>query len=219
MNEIQKYFNENGYVIINKHLPETIVNIFYSYTLKKVNRMCKKFEKRPDIFSLEWDGEFGSEVTGVNCREFYGDELTETILQATFPFMEQYTGLNLSPTYGFLRFYQKGDSLPAHTDRDSCEISTTLFIGHNVDNICSKKYPDGYFWPINIINKNNEKISISLKPGDMLVYKGIELEHFREELEANNHVQCFLHYNIVGGKYENKYDGRKNLGLPKHIKD
>ena len=33
--------------------------------------------------------------------------------------------------------------------------------------------------------------------GDMIVYRGCEIEHWREKFEGNNHAQVFLHYNNV----------------------
>jgi hypothetical protein len=52
----------------------------------------------------------------------------------------------------------------------------------------------------------------------MLIYKGIELPHWREKFIGNNHAQVFLHYNNIDKPNANLYDGRVGLGLPKHIK-
>ena len=49
----------------------------------------------------------------------------------------------------------------------------------------------------------------------MLVYKGCELEHWREKFNGNICAQVFLHYNeILSNKETNKFDGREHLGLP-----
>jgi hypothetical protein len=216
--EIKKHFEENGYVVINQYLPKTITNITYSYALKKVNRLIYKMQTKDNIFySSHWDGFLGDDLMGENSVNFYGDELTETLLEATLPFMENFTGLNLVPTYSFLRLYQRGDNLPFHTDRESCEISTTICLGHNIDNMDNKKYSD-YNWPIFIKNNKNENLPISLKPGDMLIYKGIEIPHWREKFLGNNHIQAFLHYNRKEKPDNNYLDKRESLGLPKHIK-
>jgi len=53
-----------------------------------------------------------------------------------------------------------------------------------------------------------------MKPGDMLIYRGDEVEHWREPLMGNNHAQAFLHYNEKEGKYNIPYDGRPLLGMP-----
>ena len=102
------------------------------------------------------------------------------------------------------RATKKGDVLKKHIDRKSCAVSTTLNLG-------------GDMWPIFLI-ANNKKIKVELKPGDMLIYKGCELEHWRDEFKGTKCIQTFLHYN-EDKKNANKYDGRVHLGLPNWFKN
>jgi len=205
--KIQNCFKEHSYVIIKDVVDKTTVNLLYSYTLKKINRNFYKLKNNPELYSNIYDMTFGDKRSGFNSLNFYGDEFCETILEALHPKMEEFTGLELLPEYGFLRLYQKDDVLPYHNDRPSCEISTTLCVGYNGKNN----------WPIWLENKKMEKISVNLEPGDMLVYKGCDLYHWRDKYDGENHLQAFLHYNDKNGKYNNNYlDGRKHLGLPKH---
>jgi len=72
-----------------------------------------------------------------------------------------------------------------------------------------------YEWPIII---ENDKVV--LEPGDLVCYKGIELEHWREKFNAPEnswHSQAFLHYVDINGPFsEYKYDKRPHLAfLPK----
>ena len=55
-----------------------------------------------------------------------------------------------------------------------------------------------------------------LEVGDMLVYSGCELEHWREPFEGDVCGQVFLHYNHVNGPFaeKNRFDKRPMLGLP-----
>jgi len=55
-----------------------------------------------------------------------------------------------------------------------------------------------------------------LDVGDMLVYSGCELEHWREPFEGDTCGQVFLHYNHVNGPFAQKniFDGRPMLGIP-----
>ena len=58
-------------------------------------------------------------------------------------------------------------------------------------------------WPIYIepSGKKDEKgIKVNLNPGDMLVYKGCDLEHWREEFKGVECGQVFFHYNDVKTK-------------------
>ena len=88
-----------------------------------------------------------------------------------------------------------------HKDRPSCAISTTLFLG-------------GDSWPIYL----EPNIKINLKVGDMLIYDGCELEHWRQKFTGNECAQVFLHYNDYKNK-DFKFDNRPMLGLPKEFKN
>ena len=56
------------------------------------------------------------------------------------------------------------------------------------------------------VSSQNKGILVNLKPGDMLVYRGMELEHWREEFQRDNCAQVFLHYNDQKSKNaEQKY--------------
>ena len=71
----------------------------------------------------------------------------------------------------------------------------------------------------NIHKPNAPKgIKISLNPGDMLIYSGCELEHWREPFQGNLCGQVFLHYNHANGPYAktNLYDKRPMLGIVKN---
>jgi hypothetical protein len=203
--QIQDFFKEHSYVVVKNVVDKTTVNLFYSYTLKKINRNFYKLENDPNLYSVKYDMTFGDHGSGFSSLNFYGDEFCETILEALHPKMQEFTGLELITQYGYLRLYQKGDILPYHSDRPSCEISTTLCVGYNGKNN----------WPIYLENKKMEKIPVNLEPGDMLIYKGCDLFHWREKYDGENHLQAFLHYNDKNGKFNNNYfDGRKTLGLP-----
>ena len=124
--------------------------------------------------------------------------------------MEKVTGLKLYPAYTYARIYKKGDELKRHKDRFSCEISTTMNLG-------------GDDWPIYLEpsgETGKKGIKVDLKPGDMLVYRGMELEHWREEFQGDNCAQVFLHYNDQKSKdaNQNANDRRPHLGLPAWFK-
>ena len=126
----------------------------------------------------------------------------ETILDILTPKMSKLTKLDLTPTYSYARIYGKGDILHRHTDRYSCEVSTTLNLG-------------GDMWPICLIDKNGKHKEIKLNPSDMLIYNGCELEHWRDEFKGDICSQVFLHYNIKNDIIDNNlYDNRLHLGLP-----
>ena len=112
--------------------------------------------------------------------------------------------MKLFPTYSYFRVYKRGDTLAKHMDRPSCEISVSLCLG----------FEEGKTWPIWIEGPGG-KFSVSLQPGDALLYRGTECAHWREAFEGNGHAQVFLHYvNQNGPCAEWKFDkGRSTAGL------
>ena len=157
-----------------------------------------------------------------NTYSQYANMAMETLLLKCQPSMEKATGLKLYPAYTYARIYKKGDELKRHKDRFSCEISTTMNLG-------------GDDWPIYLSPDENvgapdgknikaaskaKGIKVDLKPGDMLVYSGCELEHWREKFKGKECVQVFLHYNNrrTPGAKDNMFDKRPHLGLPSWYK-
>jgi hypothetical protein len=212
------FFKNNSYVVIKNFLPETLTNLYYAYTKKRCLFLDEKMGPHLHKSYVETiDGFRGDKDCGYSSYNFYADALTETICEGTLTELQTHTGIELVPTYGFLRMYQKGDTLPYHIDRKSCEISTSICIGHDISNVDKNVYPN-YNWPIFLENKKGQKITISLNTGDMLIYKGCDLFHWRDAFLGNNHVQCFLHYNEKTSLENNIFDNRKSLGLP-HTKN
>ena len=155
-----------------------------------------------------------------NTYSLYGDTLMETLMMKVLPVMKKHTELELLPTYSYTRAYKKGDKLRRHKDRPSCQISTTLHLGGDEWPIyIDPTGADNVIDEIKEIHKPNAPKGnrVDLKIGDMLVYSGCELEHWREAFEGNVCVQTFLHYNDADGKFgkENIFDKRPMLGIPK----
>tara|TARA_R100000030_G_scaffold81813_1_gene64552 strand:- start:81 stop:548 length:468 start_codon:yes stop_codon:yes gene_type:complete len=153
----------------------------------------------------------------------------ETLLMKVLPVMKEQTGLDLIPTYSYTRVYTKGSILWRHKDRPSCEISTTLNLGGDMwpiyidptgqNNILKSQYTDK--GEECIVKKGAHPGNrVDLEPGDMLVYSGCDLEHWRNEFTGDICAQVFLHYNHRNGPFaeKNKFDNRPLLGIPSFIK-
>ena len=71
-------------------------------------------------------------------------------------------------------------------------------------------------WPIFLKKKKSKKIKVVLKAGDLVIYRGCELEHWRDPFQGENCTQVFLHYSPANKKNiaSTKYDGRLFLGMP-----
>jgi alkylated DNA repair dioxygenase AlkB len=201
-------FKKNKYAIIRKAIDKDLATFVFNYFCmkKQVHDTCLKeryispFDKSLGYYEDPLDGQV------VNTYACYSDIAMETLLLKCQPIMEKTTGLKLYPAYTYARMYKKGDELKRHKDRFSCEISTTMFLG-------------GDEWDIYLEPSGKEGmkgVKVQLKPGDMLVYRGQELEHWREKFKGNECAQVFLHYNDskTKGAKENIFDRRPHLGLP-----
>tara|TARA_A100001011_G_scaffold136079_1_gene143487 strand:- start:504 stop:1160 length:657 start_codon:yes stop_codon:yes gene_type:complete len=212
-------FKKNKYQVIRGAISKEVAEIGYRYLQISAEadywmlQNSATHEKNPLIGNFK-----DSQVP--NSYAKYADRFMETLLVKTIDVMQKKTGLKLVPTYSYTRLYRKGNILKRHKDRPSCEISTTLCLG-------------GDHWPIyldptgadNVINehKNIHKpdapkgVEVNLKPGDMLIYSGCDLEHWREPFEGKLCGQVFLHYNHADGRFAktNLYDKRPILGIPK----
>ena len=202
-------FKENKYAVVKKAISKELSNFCYTYfcNKRKVAQFIQE-EKFISPFDHTWGVWTDEQVP--NTYSHYGDLVMETLLQKVKPIMEKNTGLKLSETYSYARIYKNGDVLARHKDRYSCEISTTLNLG-------------GDPWPIYLDPTGKEKqagIKVDLDPGDMLIYSGCDLEHWREEFTGKDCGQVFLHYNKAGSKMakENKFDKRPFIGLPAYYK-
>jgi len=217
-------FKDNKYTVIKKAISKEKADFIYKYFLLK--RQVTK-----TLFDQKYISPFTIHLGVWNDKQVpdtyshYADIAMEVLLEELLPLMKKETNLNLIPTYSYARIYKKGDILHRHKDRPSCEISTTLNLG-------------GDSWPIHlspnenvgiaeseggekgITSSSNAKgVKVDLEPGDMLVYSGCILEHWREKFDGNDCAQVFLHYNNIDTQGEkNIYDGRMHLGLPSDLK-
>jgi len=198
-------FKKDRYIIIKEAIPKVIARFLTDYLLLKREVSYTMFKYGvADNTTTEWGRWDDDQVPGTYSH--YSDVAMETLLAWMHPIMKKHTGLDLAPMYSYTRIYRKGDELERHKDRPSCAISTTMALGFD------KPYPI-YLDPTG--GANSKGIEVNLNPGDMLVYRGCDLEHWRKPFEGEDCVQVFLHYNEKGTFTEHdKYDGRFHLGLP-----
>ena len=220
-------FKKKKYTVIRQAISKDLATFVANYFLmqKQVYDTCKasRYFSPFETIIGEYEPTDGQIP---NTYSQYGNIAMETLLLKCQPGMEKATELKLYPAYTYARIYKKGDVLERHKDRFSCEISTTMNLG-------------GDDWPIYLSpnenvgvpeNRGGKKgitasskakgIKVDLKPGDMLVYRGCELEHWREKFKGKQCVQVFLHYNNrkTPGAKDNMFDKRLHLGLPNWFK-
>jgi hypothetical protein len=99
----------------------------------------------------------------------------------------------LYPTYYFDRFYFPHTKMTKHVDREACEISVSLNISQNLPNPWALWFDMG-----------NEVLDCYTKPGDGVLYRGMEVPHWRDRMEGNKNSYChqiFLHYVRADGHF------------------
>jgi|TARA_R110002074_G_scaffold397723_1_gene588508 hypothetical protein len=207
-----------NYVVIRKALSKELCDFIYNYMLIQrdaVDLMMKHNQLNP--YNPFMGTREDKQIPGAYSK--YGDWAMEALLVKMIPIMKKKTGLELIPTYSYTRLYEKGNILKRHKDRPSCEVSTTLHLGGDEWPIFVD--PSGQDFVIdeykNIHKPGAPKgVRVDLKQGDMLIYAGCELEHWREPFQGNICSQVFLHYNHANGPYAktNLLDTRPILGVP-----
>jgi hypothetical protein len=204
-------FKKNKYVVIKQAISKDLAAFVANYfsIKKQVYDTCRqtRFISPYEVLLGEYEGADGQIP---HTYSNYSDIAMETLMLKCQAMMEKTTGLKLTPAYTFARIYKNGDVLKRHKDRFSCEISTTMNLA-------------GDPWSIYLEPSGKEGlkgIKVDLKPGDMLVYRGCELEHWRNKFKGKEHIQVFLHYNNrkTPGAKENMFDKRPHLGLPLGLK-
>ena len=206
-----EYFETNGYLALQSIIPKDICNIVREYCLLQEKVAPKKEEATGQV---------------PHSHSIYADTLMETLMSFMRPHMEKFTGYELFPTYSYFRVYRPGMELTRHTDRPSCEISTTICFGFEYNDVA-----EDYNWGMYVdptvrhdindpefIPQNNPGIMTPQQAGDCIIYKGCEIEHWRDPFAAGENsyqVQGFFHYINKNGPYypEYAYDKRPGLGF------
>jgi len=154
------------------------------------------------MFKLHADGKTTKDPQCPLSDSIYGDIEFDTLMEKLAKPLGETVGYELLPTYTYARIYRKGDELKIHKDRPSCEISATITLGFS-------DYP---IWPINMGDARN----IILDVGDATIYKGCDIDHWREPFKGEWQCQVFFHFVDANGPYKDQYkDGRKELGKQK----
>jgi hypothetical protein len=180
-------FSDNGYKIVRNAISKESAQI-----------IVKQLEVLGGI-----EGNQDGDRLVVDSWSKYGSIITEGLSLYLHPTIESICEKKLYPTFTYMRFNYTGAQLPTHQDRPSCEYSLSLCLE-----------PDEVEWEFWIKNKQNEEIPIIMEAGDMLVYKGLDIPHWRSEFKGSRHIQCFIHYVDADGQYADlKYDGREAMGM------
>lgn len=230
------------YVVLKNFIPQEIINMTLdSWKTVEANPSWDSsilYQETNDITHSSPESSIGKSKAGyctpwgVSLHRYLRDKLRNVI------------DMDLVETYSYTRKYERGAYLTSHTDRPSCEISATLCLDYQTD--------DNKPWKIWLQNDENyldfndsKKLieitqgippkrrskgkSISLEVGDILLYQGPNIPHWRDTLVGDYSYHIFVHFynrhtqmtNVEKFMFENDrrlgvdesvltYDGRKN---------
>jgi len=183
-------FQEQGFQKVKGFIPS-----FFSTYLR--NYFTLRVQNDPSL---------GGDPQAPNSHCVYGDPAFEMVMAMSTEDIGRIVGKKLIPQYTYARIYKNGSDLKIHSDRPECQYSVTLSLGGEYEKP----------WPIWIKDYAGNVNEIPLDVGDMVVYHGTELEHWRDKFEGNMQYQLFMHYVDAEGEFKDRvYDGRPNLGLKK----
>ncbi len=156
------------------------------------------------LMQRQHEGFYNSEPV-TRSLDRYADVMAESLLLDLQARIETVTGRELYPSYSWLRIYYPGSDLPKHIDRKSCEVSASITIGFDAS----------HQWPL-WVESNGRDIAVELDPGDLLVYDGSDVPHWREAFTGRYWIQVFLHYvDRHGEQTAYRFDGRPAIGAPR----
>ena len=176
---MNKNLDKNNYLVIEDFI-----------TPERAKELYKKLKSD----SKEYPQYFTTDHQAPNSIAIYDYSWFVELLVEKTPLLTKLMKEPMLPTYSYSRIYSKGEELVKHTDRPACEISLTLHLGS-----------DGTKWPIYFTAPDGEVVSVVLKPGQAVMYKGMVSEHWRDKFKGNHYAQVFLHYVRAHGEHSDCY--------------
>ena len=181
MSVTAKYFEKNNYVVLKDSL-----------TLEQ----CDAYTQH--MFNLYEQGKLVNDDQCPLSDAIYSDPLFVDLLHKFAKPIGDSVGRTLIPTYTYARIYRTGEILKPHKDRPACEISATLTLGYDAARV----------WPI--FFDDEKEVAVDLEVGELAVYKGCEILHWRKPFKGKWHVQVFLHYVDANGPYKDHAEHEKH---------
>lgn len=231
-NEETMFFMENGYLVLKNFIPKEVIEMTMD--------VWKTIEHQPHmhdaIFNLEEDIIYKSPTESL-FKSHGGHTTPMGVMMHNYltKRLNEVLDLSLQETYVYTRKYDRGAYLTAHLDRPSCEVSSTLCLDYKSDdnkpwkiwvkndrNYVSddegKQYDHDYIQSISQsipIRKRKEDPSmkcITLEVGDMLLYQGPNVIHWRDTFVGDYTYHMFCHWINELGRIVDLPNGQVDVG-------
>ena len=247
MNDETVSFIQNRFVVYRNFIPKELIN-FAMDTWKTIEETS---EYADAIFDYEEQVIPRTPEQSLNTsRGAHTTPMGVAMHRWLFKKLQKEFDLQLFETYSYTRKYIRGGYLKAHADRPSCEVSATICLDYLTDN--NKPWSiwvdNSRNW-VDIVNGDNSEeqqeaiynetqgvpirkrnsVRIDLEVGDLLLYQGPNVIHWRDTLLGEYSYHMFLHYVTDASQMQQlgnsfvedsrfsqyqrhilQYDGRKN---------
>lgn len=191
------HFEQLGYFVVRNAISrETAKLLSIEFTMLRDNIFLAN---NVDLNSVGFQNDWLVEKS----FSWYSPFCFEALLKLVQPKLETVLGKTLYPTYSYARIYHTGAELVRHTDRHNSDYAVTITI--DVDD--AEESP----WYIYMKDRSGIEKELALDIGDLCLYKGDEIEHWRTPYKGRQQIQAFLFYSQDPLK---EFDGRTMLGAP-----
>ena len=203
-----KDFYDNRFVVLRNFIPKDIINM----TLDTWKTIEANPNYKDAFFHREIETTNNSPKSSLGksegCYKFPPAVALHRWLRDN---LRDVIDIELVETYSYTRTYDRGAYLKSHTDRPSCEISATICLDYKSDDNTpwkiwvqnDRNYIDDAvhdqlsLFEISqkpVIGKRKGCVAVSLEIGDVLLYQGPNIPHWRDTFLGDYSSHMFLHF-------------------------
>lgn len=129
---------------------------------------------------IDGDLVFDNQVVG--RRSKHNAELFRAVHSQIAALIQSVTDEAIKPSYCYLSVYPQGSVLVKHTDRSQCKWNASIAFARTAD-----------LWPIYVEVPSGVR-EIRAELGEVVVYRGTDIPHWRDPLPAGTATVCFFHF-------------------------
>lgn len=226
------YFMKNRYVVLRDFIPKDIIKFMQDCWLRWENS-----EQGQKLTETEYDTGSNSPEDTHNTSESPMDNSPWAVALTEWatPRLMERLKINLIPSYAYSRKYYRNGYMKVHHDRVACEVSFTMplmfktdggdpwtiWVDNREDYNRTRPSPDEFFGKtqglsINERNRTDGILPIKLNVGDVMVYQGPNVLHWRDRLVGDYSYHIFCHWHNADSHALTKlpeliYDGRESI--------
>lgn len=141
--------------------------------------------------NLVTNGYFGALDDGQVARRmgFHNETVAASIHHRLAKLVSVIVGKEVQASYAYLGCYLDGSVLERHIDRPQCQFNLSIVYDMS-DEQGNRVDP----WPI-YLQMGKKPLAVNLEPGSGLLYRGTDIEHWRDALpQGQRAIVCFYHF-------------------------